>query len=1520
MALRAISPEELSAHSTRKGQDCWIALHGLVLKVDAKTLQEHPGGAQSILRVAGQDCTEEFEDAGHSDFAREWCNRLEVVGRLELRGEVPLRIARMFVYPIKACAGVEVDRAAPTQHGFAHDREYVFAAEQAVMAGAGESEGESSSFLKLLVPYDLPALAWIQPSLPTDDGMRIELLNSGDDENEGTIGSTCSFFVPRIASEGMCSAEGDSASGGGKMKYINMYKKCLLAGIDQGDAVSARVTDFLNKQHPDVLLPTTKVRLLLLTDRKLLNSETVHTGYYLQPRGSNYTPFMFMREGTIRAVNEKFFPGEPLRVTTLRFRPNVVFREEDCHFDSDWGRREEDAGEAANLDWSFCEDSWESISMRHHPSRFLQVLKSCGRCSHIFVNPARAVCDGDFLQKELCRLGRDGQGMIRKLESKLVQGVKNVGVNVNGSAAGEDVGVDVGVLAASVDPVLPWFRNHYQKFLDAGRTTKVFLGLCGSYHSHSLSGPQLCAGDNAFHVGQEWVANLSIRSLKEYGAEMRRPCQDNRAVIDKTRPIDLICAYGPDARGTIVRDADEGEDPFTSSQPTVFLPESRAARNTRRQVTVTEIVELSPTAKRIRFSFVKNGSFRKDNVGSYAPPALGLPCGHHIAVFGENPAFARSHWNHKRQTDAEKLPPTIKRSFTPIRCGRGYFDLVVKMYRKQQQPEELKSSISTLSSSTSSSNSKSIPFPDGGRLTGHFLDRLVVNDVVQIAGPFGHIRYVGGGRFRLGEERRFSQVGMVAGGSGITPMVQVLQFAAAERERPFQARLVYANKDECDVLCKELLEGERCRRVLAQCDAKYVISARGERISEDILRRSLPPPGAGSLVLLCGPPGMVEAAREFLRQIGHEDAQGAPRPKYVPGKRVLVLGGGAVGMFSAYLLLHSDPNRFVTVAEKRLGVDQKWLQRHQVIEFNQCILPQPLLESPSFTAELRSRGGPAQCPGGIAETREKEAGREQYVMEYFSVQNFQRLLLKEIRRRFSTRFELLVMESLSLLDHGKRGKMASRDEVASDEQKDKEEVPRVSISLSDPATPLPEAAPKNAIALVASVGGGGGDGQGKFSTVVDQHSVSGHGDQLYATVVDATGARGEFLHETLGVPYDPARTIHYGSAFKITWNQHELLEEEEHWAQFDAAEEKTASNYHLAGKENLLIPGGNEYESNSYYIYNYNEAEADDHRKKKKLFVTPFMRKAMHDCRCGLSSKAMFAPFVPGQLNVIKPGSVQGVNSSDTSPQQQHATNEQYKPEKVGDKNGLRDLLRVAVQACQSGGSSVSDLCDRLKGLFDFLRAGGVWGVCAKTLVEKLRDLPPAAAAAATQVIRYFEEHVRQRNTCNHPHPDSWTRLPPLTAREEKLLGRMRVVFVPERQERILTKNYLSRIKLSVVRKNGNTSTPAATKTETATNTSTPEAASTSVSTVVQRVDAFALGDSLFSTDFRIGQGVNRGLSSALQLILAGKHPDALREEAQQVLPEQAPQTLEERNADAARSRKWLLEEAERALKKSIIA
>ncbi|KAG8661632.1 cytochrome b5 [Manihot esculenta] len=59
---------EASQHKTK--EDCWIVIDGKVYDVSSY-LDEHPGGDDVVLATIGKDAADDFEDAGHSESARE---------------------------------------------------------------------------------------------------------------------------------------------------------------------------------------------------------------------------------------------------------------------------------------------------------------------------------------------------------------------------------------------------------------------------------------------------------------------------------------------------------------------------------------------------------------------------------------------------------------------------------------------------------------------------------------------------------------------------------------------------------------------------------------------------------------------------------------------------------------------------------------------------------------------------------------------------------------------------------------------------------------------------------------------------------------------------------------------------------------------------------------------------------------------------------------------------------------------------------------------------------------------------------------------------------------------------------------------------------------------------------------------------------------------------------------------------------------------------------------------------------
>ena len=74
-----ITRADVAKHSDR--DDMWFVIEGKVYGV-SKSLEDHPGGEEVLLDRAGADATEDFEDVGHSQQARDTLKKYEL-------GELP---------------------------------------------------------------------------------------------------------------------------------------------------------------------------------------------------------------------------------------------------------------------------------------------------------------------------------------------------------------------------------------------------------------------------------------------------------------------------------------------------------------------------------------------------------------------------------------------------------------------------------------------------------------------------------------------------------------------------------------------------------------------------------------------------------------------------------------------------------------------------------------------------------------------------------------------------------------------------------------------------------------------------------------------------------------------------------------------------------------------------------------------------------------------------------------------------------------------------------------------------------------------------------------------------------------------------------------------------------------------------------------------------------------------------------------------------------------------------------------
>ena len=121
---------------------------------------------------------------------------------------------------------------------------------------------------------------------------------------------------------------------------------------------------------------------------------------------------------------------------------------------------------------------------------------------------------------------------------------------------------------------------------------------------------------------------------------------------------------------------------------------------------------------------------------------------------------------------------------------------------------------------------------------------------------------------------------MIAGGTGITPIYQLMQAIHLNESDNTRVNLVYANHTVDDILLRtELDELAKCEKFTVW----YTVSKRPERgewkygvgrVNEQTMREHLLPPTDDTIVMLCGPPALVEhACIPTLQKIGFANDQ-----------------------------------------------------------------------------------------------------------------------------------------------------------------------------------------------------------------------------------------------------------------------------------------------------------------------------------------------------------------------------------------------------------------------------------------------------------------------------------------------------------------------------------------------------------------------------------------------------------------------------------------------------------------------
>ncbi|HEX2028834.1 MAG TPA: ferredoxin reductase [Nitriliruptorales bacterium] len=153
-----------------------------------------------------------------------------------------------------------------------------------------------------------------------------------------------------------------------------------------------------------------------------------------------------------------------------------------------------------------------------------------------------------------------------------------------------------------------------------------------------------------------------------------------------------------------------------------------------------------------------------------------------------------------------------------------------------------------------------------GEVSPYLVDELSPGDQLELRGPVG-------GYF-VWDGRSPSPLLLVAGGSGVVPLMSMLRHRAVSGRR-VPARLLYSSHGPDDIIYRDELE----RMAAADPDLKvlHVLTRRqppgwtgyARRIDGAMLAEVAWPPESEAEIFVCGPTALVEVVASGLRDLGH---------------------------------------------------------------------------------------------------------------------------------------------------------------------------------------------------------------------------------------------------------------------------------------------------------------------------------------------------------------------------------------------------------------------------------------------------------------------------------------------------------------------------------------------------------------------------------------------------------------------------------------------------------------------------
>lgn len=220
---------------------------------------------------------------------------------------------------------------------------------------------------------------------------------------------------------------------------------------------------------------------------------------------------------------------------------------------------------------------------------------------------------------------------------------------------------------------------------------------------------------------------------------------------------------------------------------------------------------------------------------------LGLPIGQHLMIRMRDPATRE----------------TIIRSYTPISetDEAGFMDVLIKVYFDTKHRK-------------------------GGKMS-QALDSIPIGHFVDFKGPLGRFEYHGQGSCTVnGDGRIVDKFVMISGGTGITPIYQVLRAVMQDDSDETHCVVLDGNRLFEDILCKDGLDSfardntEKCQLLYTLTQASDDWEGLRGRIAAPLLKdhcSRAAHEGGKTLILICGPEGLENSVHEALLYDGWTD-------------------------------------------------------------------------------------------------------------------------------------------------------------------------------------------------------------------------------------------------------------------------------------------------------------------------------------------------------------------------------------------------------------------------------------------------------------------------------------------------------------------------------------------------------------------------------------------------------------------------------------------------------------------------